>query len=187
MIFKRIENKSPITIGFTMLCLISLILNHLTKGYTNLQYFSTYHSSLSDVFTYLRFFSHILGHINFDHFASNILLILVLGPSLELRYGSKKILIYILITALVSGILNYLLFPNTILLGASGIVFMMIILNAYIKTNTNSIALSFLIVIVVYLGKEFYSALVLRDNISQFTHIIGGVCGWILGRMHYLK
>lgn len=185
--FKRIENKTPTTITFVIVCIIALILNNLTNGYTNLKFFSTYHSSLTDIFTYLRFFTHVFGHVSYEHFTSNILLILVLGPALELRYGSKKLMSYILITAGITGVLNYIFFPKVVLLGASGIVFMMIVLNAYIKTSSGSIALSFIIVIVIYLGKEIYGALILKDYISQFAHIIGGVCGWVLGKIHYHK
>ena len=55
---------------------------------------------------------------------------LVIGPPLEERYGSRVLLTGILLTALISGLLQTVLFPNSALLGASGIVFMLIMLSS---------------------------------------------------------
>ena len=84
-----------------------------------------------------------------------------------------------LITAFVTGILNVLLF-QTGLMGASGIVFMMILLSSFTNFNKGEIPLTFILVLVLYLGKEVFNAF--RDNnISEFGHIIGGLCGSIFG------
>ena len=63
-----------------------------------------------------------------SHYTNNIILMLVLGPTLEERYGSNTMLFAILLTALVAGLIQWIFFPGTALLGASGIVFMMIIM-----------------------------------------------------------
>ena len=39
----------------------------------------------------------------------------------------------------------------------------------------------FILVFVLYVGGEIISGITLKDNISQLTHIIGGVCGALLG------
>lgn len=181
---RKIENKTPVTLGFVCICVLTLIMNYITEEYSNLIWFSVYHADLNNIPAFLRFFTHIFGHVDFEHFAGNILLILVLGPALELRYGSKRLATYMIITAFVTGFLHFILFPDVMLLGASGIVFLMIVLNAYISTSNDSIALSFIIVIVVYLGKELYAAIFIEDYISQFAHLIGGVCGWVLGYLY---
>ena len=82
-----------------------------------------YRSSLLSPLTYFRFFGHVLGHAGWEHFIGNIMLILVVGPLLEEKYGSANILFVILATALVTGIVNFIFFPYTQLLGASGVVF----------------------------------------------------------------
>lgn len=109
-----------------------------------------------------------------------MLLLLLLGPMLEEKYGSKKLLIMIAVTALVTGIINTLFF-TTGLLGASGIVFMMIILSSMVKLKEGKIPLTLIIVVVIYLGQELMSGISAQDNISQITHIIGGVCGCLFG------
>ena len=59
-----------------------------------------------------------------------MMMILVVGPPLEEKYGSRPLFWAIFLTALVSGMVHWLFFPGTALLGASGIVFMMIVMSS---------------------------------------------------------
>ena len=86
----------------------------------------------------------------------------------------------ILLTAFVSGVLQCLLFPQTALLGASGIVFMLIML-ASLAGGTGGIPLTMLLVAALYLGDQIYDALFVRDNVANFMHLVGGVCGTVFG------
>ena len=43
------------------------------------------------------------------------------------------------------------------------------------------IPITLILVFVLYVGGEIISGITLKDNISQLTHIIGGVCGALLG------
>ena len=85
------------------------------------------------------------------------------------------------LTALVSGMVQWLFFPDTMLLGASGIVFMMIVMSSLAGMKTGCIPLTLIFVLVLYIGGEVVDGITLRDNVSQLTHIIGGICGAILG------
>ena len=87
-------------------------------------------SSLKDPLFYIRLFGHVLGHASWDHFLNNMLLLLVVGPPMEEKYGSKPLLCGMVFTALVTGVLQCVLFPRSGLLGASGIVFMLIMLSS---------------------------------------------------------
>lgn len=177
----RICYNSPVVLGLTGLCFVALVLNWLTKGMTNDLLFSTYHSSLANPLTYVRFFGHIIGHANWEHFIGNIMLILVIGPLLEEKYGSSNLLFVVLATALVTGVANYILFPHVQLLGASGVVFAFILLSALTSFKEGTIPLTFLLVAVIYIGQEVYSGLFVQDNVANFTHIIGGIVGAVLG------
>ena len=126
---RKISFNSPVILGFTFICFIALGLGVVTKGMTTDLLFSVYRSSLLSPFTYLRFFGHVLGHAGWEHFIGNIMLILVVGPLLEEKYGSANILFVIMATALVTGIVNYVFFPHLQLLGASGVVFAFILLS----------------------------------------------------------
>lgn len=123
-----VQYNSPVILTFFLLSLGALFLGQYTGGWTTTHLFSVYRSSLKDPLFYFRLFGHVLGHGSWDHFINNMLLLLVVGPPMEEKYGSLPLLKGILLTALISGVLQCLLFPRTALLGASGIVFMLIML-----------------------------------------------------------
>ncbi|NLD49337.1 MAG: rhomboid family intramembrane serine protease [Clostridiaceae bacterium] len=184
---KRIHYNSPVILTMTLLSFAVMLLGYLTKGYTNSLLFSVYRGSLTDVFFYFRLFGHVLGHVGWEHYINNFLLILVLGPMLEEKYGSKKILIMIVVTAFVTGILN-ILFSSSHLLGASGIVFMLILLSSFVNVQKGRIPVTFILVVIIYIGRELMTAWGdlmqdenARDNISQLAHLAGGVCGGVFG------
>jgi membrane associated rhomboid family serine protease len=108
------------------------------------------------------------------------MLILLLGPLLEERFGSTKLFGMILVTALATGLINLAVF-DTGLLGASGIVFMMILLASTANIRSGAIPLTFLAVAVIYLGGEIVRAVGKDDGISQMAHLIGGVTGAVFG------
>lgn len=177
----KLSYNAPVALTFALLSLIALILNWLTNGWTTVNLFSVYRSSLSDPLTWFRFFGHVLGHGSYAHFIGNIVLILVLGPNLEDRFGSWNVLWAILVTALISGVVQFVFFPGTMLLGASGIVFMMILLSSFGGVRNGVIPITLILVAVCYLGGELWDAIFVDDNVSQLTHIIGGLCGTLFG------
>ena len=66
-------------------------------------------------------------------------------------------------------------------MGASGIVFMMILIASMGGGRSGGIPLTLILVALFYLGGEIVTALTAADNISQLSHIIGGICGGVLG------
>ncbi|MFL9483928.1 rhomboid family intramembrane serine protease [Chitinophagaceae bacterium LWZ2-11] len=178
---RLIRYNSPVILSYFFIALAVCVLGYLTGGKSTLYLFSVYKTSPFDPMQYVRVFTHVLGHANFNHFINNFLLILILGPMLEEKYGSKSILYMIIITAFVTGLMNIILFPTTILTGASGVVFMLILLSSFANFQAGSIPLIFILVLVIYLGQEVYSGLFSKDNISHMAHIAGGLCGAVFG------
>ena len=174
--FKKIHYNSPVVLTFFFLSVSALLLDILTKGWTTVHLFSVYRSPITPLF-FVRLFGHVLGHSGYAHFAGNMVLFLVVGPPLEEKYGSKALLAGILLTALVSGLLQCALLPHTALLGASGIVFMLILLSSLAGMKAGSIPLTLILVAVIYLGQELYSGLFVQDNVAHFMHLVGGACG----------
>ena len=76
---------------------------------------------------------------------------------------------------------QWLFFPGTALLGASGIVFMMIVMSSLSGMKEGCIPITLILVLVLYVGREVVDGVVLSDNVSQLTHIIGGLCGALFG------
>lgn len=178
---KKLQLNAPVILGFFFISLLSLVLGFLTSGASTTAAFSVYRASLLDPLTYVRFFGHIFGHASLTHFSSNMLLLLVVGPPLEKLYGSKTIALGIMAAALITGILQFVFFPHTILLGASGIVFMLIMLSSFSGAKTGQIPVTLILVALMYLGQEVYSIFFIRDNVANLIHIVGGICGIGMG------
>lgn len=177
----RLQYNAPVTLSIALISLLVLFLDNATGGRANLYCFSVYRSSLTDPLFYVRLFGHVLGHANWDHFSSNMLLLLVVGPPMEEKYGSRSLLKAVALTAFISGVLQCLLFPHTRLLGASGIVFMLIMLSSLAGVRNDGIPLTLLLVGVLYLGEQVYDVFFVRDNVANFMHVVGGVCGTVFG------
>lgn len=177
----RIQYNAPVVLTFALIALGALVLDYLTGGWTTLHLFCVYRAPLTDPLTYVRMVGHVLGHSGYAHYMSNMMLLLVVGPPLEEKYGSRRLLFCILITALVSGLVQFIFFPGVALLGASGIVFMMIVLSSLAGMRSGSIPLTLILVVVLYLGGEVVDAVTVQDNVSHLTHIVGGLCGAALG------
>ena len=169
----RLSFNSPVILGFTLACFIVLILDKVTGSASTRAFFSVYRSSLASPFTYIRFFGHVLGHASWDHFFGNIMMLLVVGPLLEEKYGSANILFVILTTALVTGVINFIFFPH--------VVFAFIFLASLTSIEEEKIPLTFILVALIYIGQQVYDGIFIRDNVSNLTHILGGIVGSGLG------
>lgn len=177
----KITFNAPVVLGFIFISLAVLVLGFGTLGKSNELLFMTYHSSLANPLTYIRFFTHVLGHSGWEHYIGNAAYILLLGPMLEEKYGSKKLLQVIVVTALVTGLMNYILFPGVALCGASGVVFAFILLTSFTSFKNGEIPLTFILVAVVFLGQQVYEGVFLKDNISNLSHVVGGIIGSVVG------
>jgi membrane associated rhomboid family serine protease len=185
-VLRRIQYNSPVILTYTLLSLLVLLLAVLTKGASN-NFFCAYRTAVTDPLLYLRLFTHALGHVHFDHYFGNFVLILLVGPMLEEKYGSKAILIMILVTAFITGgVYIFISNPNAALMGASGVVFMMILLSSFVNLQRGRVPLTLILVILAYIGKEVLQVNA-ADNISHLTHIIGGLCGAVLGFFMNIK
>lgn len=192
----RIQYNSPIILTYTLICVTITTLDYilfqqapvdpthpdsysLTKNL-----FTVYpNMSFSSPLTYFHLFSHAMGHANWSHLLGNFSFILLIGPILEEKYGSRALLLMMFLTALITGILQTMLFSGG-LLGASGVVFMLIMLISFTNMKSGKIPLTFILITVLYLGQEVYNALLPSETskgISQFAHIIGGICGGVFG------
>ena len=171
----RITYNAPVVLTFTLLAVAVFLLPKDAR----LHYFAE-HPKIIDTSSYLGLVTHILGHASWEHLLGNFMLILLLGPILEERHGSLSLLIMILITALVTGLIN-LAFSSNLLLGASGVVFMMILLASTANIKQGEIPLTFIAIAVIYLGGEIYRAVASDDNVSRMAHLIGGLTGAVFG------
>lgn len=179
-VINYLSYNSVIILSFFFISLFTLILNYLTKGKSNILLFSSYRSSMLNPLTYLRLITHIFGHASWSHFMNNFLYILLIGPMIEEKYGSINLIIMILSTAVITGILNTL-FSKKRILGASGIVFMLIILSSFVNITTGKIPVTLILICIFYVVNEIISGIFKKDDISHIGHLIGAVCGFVFG------
>ena len=178
----RIRYNAPVTLTFTFFSALVLGLSLTVFPSLTPQWFSTPVPFRPNVVgDYVKLFTHVLGHVSVQHYMNNFTMILLLGPILETIYGSEFLLVSILITALSTGLLNVLLFPSTVLLGASGVVFMMIVFVSITNFDKGEIPLTFILVMVIYVGGQVWDAVSKQDNISQLSHIMGGLVRSCMG------
>lgn len=175
----KISYNSPLILNFSIVCLIIFGIAHMIPGimenlFVNLGVFDYSHP-----LDYWRLFSHVLGHASAEHLFGNLMLILLIGPLLEEKYGAQDLGLIMILTALAAGVAN-VFFTNTGLLGASSIAFAFVILGSVGKGKSGVIPLTLIITSVLYLGKEFLS-LHSSDQISHLAHIVGGLCGAAFG------
>ena len=174
----KITFNSPLILTFSFICVIVLIFTYYLGMFEN-SFMTSGRWGSGGILSYFTLFSHVVGHANLEHLIGNLSFILLIGPIVEKHYGSKLLLIMILTTALATSVFNILFFDSG-LLGASGIVFMLIILTSMINIKHKEIPLSFILVVIIFIGKEVINALS-PDQVAQFAHIIGGVIGGIFG------
>ena len=176
---RKIDYNAPVILTFSLLAVAVFVIGQIIPAFIGRYFLVRSTMSLLNPLDYFRLISHVLGHGSVQHLVGNLTLILLLGPILEEKYGSLALLWMMLVTALITGIINVLLFSSG-LLGASGIVFMLIILVSIVDLEAGSIPLTFLLVVMIFLGGELVS-IFRSDNISQMSHIIGGAVGAFFG------
>lgn len=177
----KITFNAPVVLTFVVICFIATMLGIITQGRSTQAVFMTYHSSLKNPMTYIRFITHVFGHLGWGHFIGNASYLLLLGPMLEEKYGSDRIIIVIAITALATSLINYIFFGNVALCGASGIVFAFIVLASFTGFKAGEIPLTFILVVIIFIGQQVYEGITIQDNISNMAHIVGGIVGACVG------
>lgn len=169
----KIKYNAPVILTYTLLsiCVFALFTNEiLIKNFSSPAIFSFY-----DPIFYFRLVSYIVGHGDWGHLMGTLMITLIVGPFLEEKYGSKKLLEIILVASISTALLNTLLFSSS-LIGGSGIVFTLILLGSSLNISSKQIPLTFIIIVVLIIGSEVVSILK-ADNISQFSHLVGGLIG----------
>lgn len=179
----KLDFNAPVILGMALVSLVIVILAGIF-GRPILTFFGVHRTSWLDPFQYTRLFTHVLTHANFAHFTGNFVLILAVGPLIEEKYGSK-LLFMIAVTAFVTGLVNVLFFRHVLLMGSSGVVFMLILLASFVNIREGHLPVTVLLAAMFFLGNEIISGAVSRDNVSQLAHVLGGLCGGGFGFLIY--
>jgi len=176
----RISYNSPVILTFALVCAVVLVIDQISGGvFIRTFFLLTPDFNAGSVLSWLRLLTYVIGHASWTHLISNFSFILLIGPVLEEKYGSLPILAMMIVTALATAVLNLLL-VRTALYGASGIVFMLVLLSSFTNIRQGEIPITFILIVALYLVREFVNALH-PDTVSQLAHIAGGLIGGAFG------
>ncbi len=178
----KVRYNAPVTLTFSLICTALLLADKYLGLDLSSHYFVVYGRewfSWENKSQYYRLFSHVFGHRDWNHLLGNLTYILLLGPILEERFGSFRLALMLCITALITGFINVTYYDSG-LMGASGIVFMMITLISIVNIRRHEIPLTLILMAGLYLAREVVG-LFSNDSVSQIAHISGGIIGICLG------
>jgi len=175
-----IDLNSPVILWLTVVALVVLIIDIVTPINVTML-LGARRTSFLDPMQYIRLLTYIFAHANTTHFVGNFMMILAIGPMVEEKYSSSRLLIITILTTLITGLINIIFFPGIVVVGASGIVFMLILMASFTNIKQGRLPITVLLVAILYIGNEIMLGLFTIDNVSRISHIIGGLCGAVFG------
>ena len=182
----KLAYDAPVTLTFVIVCAIIFLLNLVlaksgkSAGLEKLLASPTAQAGslpfiVKQPLSYLRLLLYIFGSESeaSSVLFTNLILIMLLGPAMEERYGSAIIGIMIFVSALFAGVLNAC-FCETSLIGAVPLVSMMIFLNAFMSFSKKKFPLSFAAVMLFFVLLQIFSG---AGAVQIIICIAGGLCG----------
>jgi len=182
----KVAYDAPVTLTFVIVSAIIFLLNMLlaksgkVAGFEKIFASPTSQAGVlpfipSAPLSYVRLLFYIFGAAagGASLLFTNLILIMLLGPAMEERYGSVIIGIMIFVSALFAGVLNAC-FCETSLVGAVPLVSMMIFLNAFMSFSKKKFPLSFAAVMVLFVLLQIFSG---AGAVQIIICIAGGLCG----------
>ena len=172
---------APVTLSFVIISVILFILNNVVIKSGALGSIlaspTTQAGALPFIvkqpLSYLRLLVYIFGAANVNDFMTCILMLLILGPAMEERYGSVIIGIMIFVSALFAGVLKACFCVDS-LVGPVPVICMMIFLTAFMSFSNKTVPITFLLTILFFGYLAVTSGL---GAVRLITCIAGGLCG----------
>lgn len=202
--FFRIKFSSPVTLAFTIVTFLVLVLDKFAlKNFPLVQNLFSVPGALaknmadaqkalgtagmtvfnfSNPLHYLRLFLHVLGNGSWRGFLFSSAVILSLGPQMEERYGSASVALMLFVSAFVSGVLNACFLPQ-LMSGAVPFVLMLILLSSITSLSKNEIPLTTLLIFLVALSASFLGIESLNkiSVLGIFAQLAGALAGSLAG------
>lgn len=135
-----------------------------------------------------------VSHLNFFHLFSNMLVFLVFGPHLELKFGTRFFYLTYFLCGISSGLFhNFLIDGTHPLIGASGSIWGMCVIWGFLKPNYEvrlplipidfrvKYLISFFLALEIFLIFSSYDT-----DVSHWGHIGGAFMGIVLYSVYYV-
>lgn len=168
----KITFNSPFVLTFALLATFVLIISISVGGPLRILTLDG-NFNFSAWQSYVGLLLYPLSHASVTHLVSNFGIILLIAPLLEKKYGWSKLCLMSVLTTVIIGIAHIIL-SNQGLIGASGLVFLYIVLASLVNASGKEVPLTFILVVIMFLGQEILASFK-PDQISQLAHIGGGI------------
>lgn len=175
---------SPITLIFAIASLCVAILMKIFPQLQNLFLCPTVHSSVNafdpkSISSYIGLLFYALGSTNWALLSSNLVFILLLCPKVEFSFGKSILSVLMIVCCIFSGVVC-ICFSSESITGCSGIVCMLLILAMYSSIDKMSIPLSYILLALLYFGREFVN-IVENNSLAVFCHFAGALVASLIG------
>ena len=163
---RRIVVDAPVVLGFAFVCCAVFFVNVVAPG-TNVFVACPPFRMASPLnpLTYLRLLTHTVGHTGYDHLKGNMVNLLLVGPASEKEFGSMNLLKIMFYVAVSSAVAHMALGPaNGYQLGASGVVFALILLNSLLSAHSGVVPLTFLLTAGLWVSDEVFRFFFAQDQ-----------------------
>lgn len=134
--------------------------------------------AFGDIKTWFRLFLYVFGGTDKVLLFTNLLFIVLIGPSMEERYGSFIIGIMFLVSTFFTGVLNSCFCKNS-LAGCSNVVFTLLILNALSYFKKQTVCATSVSMVLLFICREFFISNV-NGVLGTIIILAGGLCGSLL-------
>jgi len=186
----RVEVDSPLILSLVVVCIAVTLLDSTVLPGVAARHLSVppwQHFNPTDARHVLRLTMHAVAHSDWAHLHGNLVLVLLVGPACERALGARALLQIMGWTALASGVAHVAIAaPGNFALGASGLVFMLILLNSLLHgASGGKVPLTFLLQVLLWCSGEVAAQgrqlVAGSDGVSHLGHIVGACCGAYFG------
>lgn len=131
--------------------------------------------SLKEPLSWVRLLFYIFGGTDKALLFTNLLFVILIGPTMEERYGSIIIGLMFFVSAMFTGVLNVCACKFGIS-GCSSVVFMLLILNALMFFTKKTVSATSITMILLFVCREFF---IQNPNgiAGTLITLAGGLCG----------
>lgn len=178
----RLQMDSPLVLSFASVC---IAVQFLSTGAMHRHLFQIAKPVGISPTAPFRLVGHVFGHAGWSHLQGNLILLMVAGPPCEAAFGAPRLSKVMLWTALASSASHVALAPaQSVQMGASGVVFAMILLNSWLQRDAARVPATFVLTSALWLSRELASPAV---GVSHSAHLVGAAVGTYFGSRVHLR
>lgn len=203
------RNLPPITKNLLMINIICFFADYVFGRYgIDFSHIFGLHYLTAPDFHLWQPITYMFMHANFSHIFFNMFAVFMFAPAIEERWGSKRFLIYYLVTGIGAGIIQEVVWAlqlqpvlssvdpmiaaalanRVVTIGASGAVFGILLAFGWLFPDVRMYIMFIPIpirartLVIIYALIELFTGLApsAGDNVAHFAHLGGMIFGWLL-------